>query len=179
MLRSVATLLARTSGGDYCIADTIDESGVLRRLEIVHADASRAEKLRVRTDEARLDPRGRVGALLARGGSELIPKVGGTARGSTLADIALIGPERVSSYMATAIAVAGSPLAVLTMASVRERRRYDKSDLGLLEVVGDWTGLGLENALRRQLQPRESVAPPPGRAASAVHERPRRLRLGG
>ena len=174
MLRSVAALLART--GDYCIADMTDDQGVLRRLEVAHADASRREKLRIVAAETLLGTRGRVASLLAGGGSERIAHVTRGAAAGTLADIVLLANERVSSYMATSVSVSGAPLAVLTIVSVRATRRFTPEDLAFLAVIADWTGLGLENALRRQLQPRESVAPPPTVDATAAGSR---LKLGG
>jgi GAF domain-containing protein len=71
--------------------------------------------------------------------------------------------------MATAVTVSGGPLAVLTIVSTRKARHFDAQDVAFLAVIADWTGLGLENALRRQLQPRASILPPA--AADAPKER--------
>jgi len=158
MLRSVATVLA--GSGDYCIADVIDAHGRMRRVEIAHADPSRREKLRVAAQDTSHTHDGRVARLLHSGSSEIVPAVTRALAGERLADIVLLRGERLRSYMAAAVSVSGSPMAVLTMATTHLDRVFGAADLAFLDVVADWTGLGLENALRRELQPRASVAPP-------------------
>jgi GAF domain-containing protein len=159
MLRSVATVLA--SSGDYCIADVIDAHGRLRRVEIAHADPSRREKLRVAAQDSGHGHDGRVARLLRSGGAEIASKVTQALASERLADIVLLRDERVRSYMAAAVSVSGAPMAVLTIVTTRPEGSHSRDDLAFLRVVADWTGLGLENALRRELQPRASVAPPP------------------
>lgn len=160
MLRAVAVHLA--NGGDYCIADMIDRHATLRRIEIAHADPSRRERLRVAADETRFEPDGRVASLLASGGAEVVSRV--TRAGAVrAADIVLLQGETFGSYMAVSIKVSGAPMAVLTMVACQASRQFDADELGFLKVVGEWTGLGLENALRREREPRASrgsVAPP-------------------
>lgn len=159
MLRAVAAHLAK--GGDYCIADMVDRQGTLRRIEIAHADPSRRERLRVAADETRFEPDGRVAALLGGGGAEVVGRV--TKAGAVrAADIVLLQGETFGSYMAVSISVSGAPMAVLTMVASQSGRQFDADELGFLKVVGEWTGLGLENALRRERGPRTSVAPPSG-----------------
>ena len=157
MLRAVAVHLA--NGGDYCIADMIDRSGTLRRVEIAHADPSRRERLRVAADSTLFEPDGRVPALLASGGAEVVPRLT-RASAAKAADIVLLQGETYASYMAVSISVSGAPMAALTIVACQAARQLDADELGFLRVVGEWTGLGLENALRRELQPRSSVAPP-------------------
>jgi len=157
MLRAVATHLA--NGGDYCIADMIDQSGRLRRLEIAHADPSRRERLRVAADRTQFDPEGRVRALLSAGGAEVVGRVT-RAAAAKASDIVLLQGETFGSYMAVSITASGAPMAVLTMVTCQAGRQFDADELGFLRVVGEWTGLGLENALRREQQTRASVAPP-------------------
>ena len=161
MLRAVAVHLA--SGGDYCIADMIDRTGTLRRLEIAHADPSRRERLRVAADTTRFETDGRVPALLlaapgAPGGAEVVPRIT-RASAAKASDIVLLQGETFGSYMAVSIAVSGAPTAALTMVACQAGRQFDADELGFLRVVGEWTGLGLENALRRELQPQASLAP--------------------
>lgn len=158
MLRSVAGLLAQY--GDYCIADVIDDHGVLRRIEIAHADPSRRHRLRVLAEDTKLAPQGRVALLLARGRGELTARVTRAALTGALADVTLLADEKPSSYIATVVTVSGGPIAVLTTLATHPARRFDADDLAFLDAIGEWSGLGLENALRRQLQPRTSVAPP-------------------
>ena len=164
MLRAVAVHLA--NGGDYCIADMIDRDGTrtLRRIEIAHADPSRRERLRVAADETRFEQEGRVASLLGTGGAEVVSRVtrAGAARA---ADIVLLQGETFGSYMAVSIKVSGAPMAVLTMVACQASRQFEADELGFLKVVGEWTGLGLENALRREREPRASrgsVAPSSG-----------------
>jgi GAF domain-containing protein len=159
MLRSVAIVLA--GWGDYCIADVIDGSGRTRRVEIAHADPSRLEKLRVAARDTRHPQDGRVARLLDGGPPELVPSVTRALAADRLADIVLVHGERFRSYMATAVSVSGAPMAVLTMVSTHVGRSFGADDLAFLGVVADWSGLGLENALRRELQPHASVLPPP------------------
>ncbi len=165
MLRSVANVLA--ASGDYCLADIIDAHGRMRRVEIAHADPSRREKLRVAADDTRHAEDGRVARLLHDGTSEIVPSVTRTIASDRLADIVLLRGELVRSYIATAISVSGTPMAVLTLVKTQARHAFGACDLAFLEVVADWTGLGLENALRRELQPRASVVPPPLQPAQA------------
>lgn len=162
MLRAVAGHLA--NGGDYCIADMIDRHGTLRRIEIAHADPSRRERLRVAADETRFQADGRVASLLGSGGAEVVSRVT-KAGGVRASDIILLQGETFGSYMAVSIAVSGVPMAVLTMVASQAGRQFDADELGFLKVVGEWTGLGLENALRREREPRASrgsVAPVSG-----------------
>jgi GAF domain-containing protein len=100
-----------------------------------------------------------VPALLAAGGAEVVPRITRTSAAKA-SDIVLLQGETFGSYMAVSIAVSGAPTAVLTMVACQPGRQFDAEELGFLRVVGEWTGLGLENALRRELQPRSSVAPP-------------------
>jgi hypothetical protein len=157
MLRAVAAHLA--TGGDYCIADVIDREGRMRRLEIAHADPSRRERLRVAADDTRIDPVARIGMMLRIGGSEVVPRVTRSSA-ARAADIVLLPGETCTSYMAATISVSGAPMAILTVATHQTGRQFDADELGFLRVVAEWTGLGLENALRREAQPRSSVAPP-------------------
>ena len=165
ILRSVANMLA--ASGDYCIADIIDAHGRMRRLEIAHADPSRREKLRIAAEDVRHAENGRVARLLREGSSEMVASVKRGAASERLADIVLLRGELVRSYIAAAISVSGTPMAVLTMVKTQARHAFGAGDLAFLEIVADWTGLGMENALRRELQPRASVAPPPLEQAQA------------
>jgi GAF domain-containing protein len=159
MLRAVAVHLA--TGGDYCIADMLDRTGQLRRIEIAHADPSRRERLRVAADHTKLDPDGRVATLLGAGGAEVVPRVT-RAAAARASDIVLLHGETFGSYMAVSITVSGAPMAVLTVVASQPGRHFDADELGFLRVVGEWAGLGLENAVRRELQTRASVAPASG-----------------
>lgn len=158
MLRSVATVLA--GSGDYCIADVIDAHGHVRRVEIAHADPSRREKLRVAAQDTSHGHDGRVARLLRSGGSEIAAKVTQAVACDRLADIVLLRGERVRSYLAAAVSVSGEPMAVLTITTTQLGHVFGADHLAFLRVVADWTGLGLENALRRELQPHASVTPP-------------------
>src|SRR5688572_17643707 len=89
MLRSVASLLA-VEIGQYCILDGVDRAGVLRRLEIEHADPSRRSRLRVACEDAKLENGSRVARLLTSGGSEMIVRVSGPVRARSLGDIDLL-----------------------------------------------------------------------------------------
>jgi GAF domain-containing protein len=64
------------------------------------------------------------------------------------------------------------------MVATRTARSFGADELALLATVADWTGLGLENAVRREAQPRASVAPPSGVAEVdvAIQEVRRTLR---
>ena len=158
MLRSVATVLA--GSGDYCIADVIDAHGRMRRVEIAHADPSRRERLRIAAQDTSHAHDGRVARLLRAGSSEIVPAVTRALAGDRLADIVLLHGERSRSYMAATVSVSGAPMAVLTMVTTHLGRVFGADDLAFLGAAADWTGLGLENALRRELQPRASIAPP-------------------
>lgn len=159
MLRSVTSLLA-VEIGQYCIADVVDRRGALRRLEIEHADPSRRARLRVACEDALFEPNGRVARLVeAGGGGELIARVTEGAKARALADIHLLDGDRVRSYVAAAVPVNGAAMAVLSLVATNGTRRYDDSDLAFLVTVADWTGLGLENALRREAQPRTTTPP--------------------
>lgn len=165
MLKSIASLLA-VDVGQYCIVDVVDRRGAVRRLDIQHADASRQARLRVACHDATFPVGGRVARLLERGGSELVARVSDAARTQKLADIVLLRDEPVRSYVAATVSVSGAPMAVLTLVATHGTRRYDDDERAFLETVADWTGLGVENALRREAQPRASVAPPPPGFAS-------------
>jgi hypothetical protein len=158
MLRSVTRLLA-VEVGQYCLCDAIDREGNLRRLAIEHADPSRRTRLRVACDDTVFEANARTPRLLAKGGAELMGRVSDHTRVRGLSDIVLLPEERVRSYMAAVVDVTGSPMAVFTMVVTRTTRRYSAPELALLKDVTDWVGLGLENALRRELEPRASVVP--------------------
>jgi GAF domain-containing protein len=159
MLRGVAQLLA-VEIGHFCLVDVVDRRGAFRRLEIQHADASLHARLRVACDDTRFSPGGRVARLFEVAGSELVARVTDGVRKGRLADITLVRDEGVKSYMAAAVVVNGAPMAVLTLVATHGTRRYDADERAFLEEVADWVGLGLENALRREAQPRTSLAPP-------------------
>jgi GAF domain-containing protein len=159
MLRAVASLLA-VELGQYCIADIVDRHGSVRRVEIGHADASRRAALRVSCEDADPGTSGRIDRLLGSASSEIMPRVTESARNKNLADLVTLPAEVIRSYMAASISVAGSPMAVLSLVVVSGTRRYDEEDLAFLVAVADWIGLGLENALRRELEPRASGLPP-------------------
>lgn len=173
MVRAVAAHLA--IGGDYCIADMIEPGGSLRRLEIAHADPSRRERLRVAADETHLAPRGRVATLLASGGAEVVPRLT-RAAAARASDIVLLQGETFGSYMSASIVVSGAPMVLLTVVACQNGRQFDADELGFLKVIGEWTGLGLENALRRELHPHASV-PPPSAAFPAVEPASGRTRI--
>ena len=175
MLRSIANVLA--ASGDYCIADVIDAHGRMRRIEIAHADPSRREKLRVAAQDVQHGERGRVARLLHDGGSEMVPSVTRAVATERLADIVLLRGELVRSYIAAPISVSGTPMAVLTLVRTQARHAFGADDLAFLDVIADWTGLGLENALRRELQPRASVAPPPASTTQPSEDPLRHVRL--
>ena len=164
ILRSVASLLA-VEIGQYCIADFVGKDGTLKRLEIEHADPSRRARLLVACEDASLGPDSRVARVIAAGGRELVARVSDAVRGRALADVQLLDGERVRSYMAAAVPVNGAAMALLTLVVAHGARRYDDDDAAFLGAVADWVGLGLENALRREAQPRAST-PPRGRASS-------------
>jgi GAF domain-containing protein len=164
LVRSVARLLA-VEIGQYAVADLVDREGILRRVHIEHADPREAPRLRAICDATILLPTGRIPRLLARGGSELVSNVSDTVRARSLSDLA-IAHDPVRSYVASTVVVDAEPIGVITLVSARRARRYTQDDATLLEAVADWVGLGLENALRREAQPRASVLPPPERKVS-------------
>lgn len=159
MLRSVARFLA-VETGQFCIVDFVGRTGAVRRLAIEHADASRRPRLRVACEDTAFDRGGRVLRLLASRGSELVARATGP-KARALDDVRTVDGERVSSCMAAAVSVNGEAAAVLTLAVTSGLRRYDEADLAFLSSIADWVGLGLENALRREAQPRVSTIPPP------------------
>jgi GAF domain-containing protein len=175
MIRSVTTLLA-VEVGQYCISDLLDRRDVLRRVEIEHADPSHRARLRAVCEDTTFEEGGRVARLLARGGSELLPRVSDEARTTDLRDIVLLRDERVKSYMAVAVVASGTPIGVLTLVTTQGTRRFGKDDLALLEEIADWTGLGLENALRREAQPRTSLLPTADDEAPVSRRTPQRHR---
>src|SRR5215207_237603 len=145
MIRSVTSLLA-VEVGQYCIADVVDRRGGLKRLEIEHADPSRRARLRVACEDAVFEPNGRVARLVASGGSECVGRVSEAARARSFGDIQLLDGEKTRSYMAAAVQMNGSVVAVLTLVVAHGTRRYDDADVSFLVAVADWLGLGLENA---------------------------------
>jgi GAF domain-containing protein len=159
MYRSVAALLAREMA-DYCIADVLSRRGVMERLVIEHADPSLRTQLQVAAEVTVLPPQGRVGRLLARGGTERIGRLTEATRTRALADVDLPRGPALRSYMAAVISVSGTPLGVLSLISTTKGRQFSEEELEFLGSIADWTGLGLENALRRELQPRATVGPP-------------------
>lgn len=157
MVRLVTTLLAREVG-QYGIADVIDRSGSLRRLVAAHADPGRIGRVLAACD--RSDPGPRSASLFNAAAAELITDVTREESTTRLADLDFLQRERIRSYMAQPLIVDGAPYGVLTLVMTTGPRRYGPEDMDLFEVVADWTGLGLENALRREAQPRLSSFPP-------------------
>jgi GAF domain-containing protein len=190
MLRSVASLLARELG-DYCIADVLGKRGVIERVVIEHADPSLRTQLQVAAEVTVHAPQGRVGRLLARGGSERIARLTETSRTRALADVDLPRGTTLRSYMAATVSVGGTPLGVLSLISTTKGRQFSEDEHAFLCALADWSGLGLENALRRELQPRNSMAPrttigpprlsldpPPSKTTSGVMRRTTLARSG-
>lgn len=174
MLRSVASLLA-VEIGQYCIADVMDRAGALRRLGIEHADPSLRARLLVACEDAELATDGRVARLFREAGTELVARVSEAAAARQLGDVRLLRDERVRSYMAASVVVSGAPWAVLTLVATHGTRRYDEGELGFLEGIAEWVGLGVENAMRREAQPRASVAPPADDDAAPASRRSPRI----
>lgn len=158
MLRALTMLLAEELG-QYCFCDAFDRHGQLRRVVAAHADPARIQRLLAACDGTTPGPR--VTELLRRGGSDLIAEVTPEQAETELADIDFLDRERVRSYVALTVHVNGSPFALLTLLVTIGQKRYDEDDLAFLEVVADWAGLGLENALRREAEPRFTT-PLPG-----------------
>jgi GAF domain-containing protein len=169
MVRSVARLLA-VEIGQYVVADLVDRAGVLRRVHIEHADPRETPRLAALRDLTVLEPRGRTPRLLSKGGSELVANVSDAVRKKALSDL-VVDRKPVRSYMATTIVVDGSPLGVLSLVTTRRKRRYTEEDADLLAAVADFVGLGLENALRREAQPRVSAVPDVPAARNAQRRR--------
>lgn len=174
LLRASARVLAGAFG-DYCIADMIDRRGSASRLTIAHPDESRLVKLDVAVELARraMAVNVRVERLLAVGTGELVSKVSANYRARSLADLTLLAGADVQSYMATVVCTSGSPIAVLTMARTHALKGYRDDDRAFLDGVAEWTGLAMENALRRERQPRASGSPP------ALSSRPPKSRASG
>jgi GAF domain-containing protein len=158
MLRSVTSLLA-VEIGQYCIADVSDRRGSIRRLDIEHADVSRRPRLRIICEDTQLDGVARVGKLFTAGGTEIHGRVTDAIRTRHLTDVVLLKGESVRSYMAAAVPVTGSTMAIFTLVTTHGPRRYGEDDLAFLRTVAEWTGLGVENALRREHQPKRSLVP--------------------
>lgn len=153
-----ATRVAASAFGDYCVADQIDRRGASRRIAIAHPDDSRLVRLDVAVALARKEsaPNARIERLLETGSGELMPRVTSTYRARALADVALLSGETVRSYMASIVSTGGAPIAVLTLARVYDGSPYRRDEHAFLDTLAAWTGLAMENALRRE---RSSGAP--------------------
>jgi len=160
MLRSIAALLAEEVG-EYCIVDSIDRHGTLKRLAVEHPDRSRVPRLDALVVATAPGHSARAERLLASSRGEIAPKVSETFARRSLDDVVLLRGEVVRSYMAAVVTAGDAPIAVLTLVTVTGARRYRPDELAFLEQIADFTGLAVENALRREMQPKKSVAPPP------------------
>lgn len=161
LLRATARVLA-AAFGDYCVADMIDRRGSASRLVIAHPDESRFVKLDVAVELARkeLAVNVRIERLLAIGTGEMMARVGAGYRARSLGDLLLLAGVDVQSYMASIVWTSGAPIGVLTMARAHALKRYRDDDHAFLDAAAEWTGLAMENALRRERQPRASGSPP-------------------
>ncbi len=172
ILGEVASIAASRIG-HYCLVDTVDRRGVTTRLTIAHADAGRRVKLDVALQAARAAPtvNPRVTRLIAGGKSEILPTVRvSSTRARLLADVKLLEGEEVCSYLASIVFVNGVAVAVITLVRTDVKRPFDAGDRSLLEAIADWTGLGIENAQRREDGPQRKVAQPaPPRRRSGVN----------
>jgi hypothetical protein len=150
MLRSVARLLA-SEIGEYAIADVVDPAHGYKRIEIAHADASLRARLRVASADANIKAAPRIARVCRAGAGELVARVTPTSR-ARVTDLVLPDGADVRSYVSGLVSVFGAPWAVLSLVATNGALRYGESDLSFLGGVADWCGVGLENALRRELE---------------------------
>ncbi len=148
-LQAVARLAA-SSLADYCVIDTMEPSGTLRRLAVAHRDPEQ-EPLAQELRRFLPDPRGPhpLFDVLRSGEPRLIADLdeGFPARvASGPEHLAALRALRPTSYMAVPLTARGRRLGVLTFAATHDRRRYGPEDMALAGELAGRCALAIDNA---------------------------------
>ncbi len=145
------TRLAVPHLADWCAVDILNQEGTVERLAVAHSDPALAELAveREKGHPARSDSPLGVQAVLRTGKSEIVEDFS-LASPDSLAEDAehadLMRSPGPRSYVIVPLLAHGKTYGALTLAQAESNRRFQDSDLPLIEDLGRRAGLAIHNA---------------------------------
>jgi signal transduction histidine kinase len=142
--------LAVPALADWCLVDVLEDDGEIRRVEVAHADSSRAgdaEILRGYPPDRRATDG--IAQVLRTGVPELIRDVEDRRQAVTTRDErhqAIVLSLGARSLMRVPLLARGRTLGVISLISVDPHRRYGAADLALAEELGRRCAVAVDNA---------------------------------
>ena len=155
-LQAVARL-AVSALADYCVIDTMEEDGSLRRLAVAHRDPEQ-EPLVQELRRFVPDPRGPhpLFDALRSGESRFLPDLDEAfweRIASSAEHLAILRALCPTSYMAVPLTARGRRLGILTFVATHDSHRYGPEDLALAAELAGRCALAIDNArLYREAQ---------------------------
>lgn len=137
--------------GSWCIADVVEDDGSIRRLGIVHPDASKRDcvlRLKDGWPPQRTDPHGAPRAIVTRA-SEIIPSVSDELlvrvahNDANLRDLRALG---IGSIAVVPLIARDHVLGAITFVSANVGHQYNETDLHLAEDLAARCALAIDNA---------------------------------
>jgi PAS domain S-box-containing protein len=142
---------------DWCMVDTIEEDGAIRRLAIAHADPAQVKwawELEQRYPLTQSHPQG-VPQVLRTGQAEIYTEFPDALLETIAQDaehLEILRQMNFSSAMILPLTVGGQPLGAISLIAAAERR-YGSADLALAEELARRAAQAMDNArLYRQAQ---------------------------
>lgn len=135
---------------DWCMVDLVEESGNVRRLEIVHADPTKAHIAeRLRAYSACLGRPDGLTSLLRSGKPVIVPHVGEAVLLHIAQDdehLALLRAIAPHSFLIVPLIVRDRTVGVLTLIGTDPLRRCEQADFNLIQDVAHRAALAVDNA---------------------------------
>ena len=142
--------LAVPALADWCFVDMLDDDGEIRRVEVAHADPSRAsdaEQLRGYPPDRRAEEG--IARVLRTGVPELIREMSDSRLPAVTRDAqhqAIVQSLGVTSVIRVPLLARGRTLGVISLLSTDPSRRYGAADLALAEELGRRCAVAVDNA---------------------------------
>ncbi len=136
---------------DLCIVDVVDETGKLRRLEVVFADERKQQALAEQIKQFSPSPGWQTPQtkVVASGQPMRLAEISEVLRDRIAHDEAHASSMRaagITSMMIVPLCARGQTLGTLTLAAAESDRHYSPADLLLAEDIGRRAGMAIENA---------------------------------
>lgn len=144
----IVTHLAVPRIADWCTVSLIDEQGVLKQLEVAHADP---EKLRFALELQKRYPANDEGSLrvIRSGESELYAEIPDALLAESAVDaehLRILSELQLKSAMIVPLKIRNEVLGILTFIGAESGRRYGPEDLQFAESLAARSALAISNA---------------------------------
>lgn len=143
--------LAVPAVADWCAVDIVGEDGAVRRLAVAHTDPAKVQlayEMQRRYPPDPNAPRG-VHHVLRTGQSDLYPEITDAMLEATTQDseqLRIFRELGLKSAMLMPIMVRGQALGAISFVTAESGRRYEESDLALVEELAHRAALAIDNA---------------------------------